>query len=141
VKFVIFFKSSKLHFNPSVSHATHAFQLVHLDVWGSFYTSLDSFKYFVTFINYFSRVTWVYLLKAKSEIFDCFKDFHMLITNQFSTHLKIIRSDNGTECRSKDMSHYLCFNILLYRLVVLVHPNKMGFLNGKIMIYLEKLMS
>jgi hypothetical protein len=83
----------------------------------------------------------VYLLKAKSEIFDCFKDFHMLITNQFSTHLKIIRSDNGTECRSKDMSHYLCFNILLYRLVVLVHPNKMGFPNGKIMIYLEKLMS
>jgi hypothetical protein len=57
----------------------------------------------------------VYLLKAKSEAFDYFKDFHMLITNQFTAHLKIIRSDNSTEYKSKDMSHYLCSNSLLYQ--------------------------
>jgi len=43
------------------------------------------------------------LLKVKSEVFEYFKDFHILITNQFSVHLKIIRLANGTKYMSKDI--------------------------------------
>jgi hypothetical protein len=43
------------------------------------------------------------LLKVKNEVFEYLKDFHMLITNQFSVHLQIIRLDNGTKYISKDM--------------------------------------
>jgi hypothetical protein len=93
-------------FSNPCTHTTHAFELVHSNVWGLFYTSLDGFKYFVTFIDDFFRVTLEYKLKVKSEVFDCFKDFYMLITNQFSINIKIIRSDNGTEHMSKDTSHY-----------------------------------
>jgi hypothetical protein len=50
----------------------------------------------------------VYLMKAKIEVFNYFKHFHILITTQFSTHLKIILSGNDTEYMSKDMSYYLC---------------------------------
>jgi predicted permease len=32
---------------------------------------MNGYRYFVTFIDYFSRVTWVYLMKNKSEVFDC----------------------------------------------------------------------
>jgi hypothetical protein len=88
VRSVIFSKSSKLLFNSSDSHVTRVFELIHSDVWGPFYTSLDGYKYFVTFIDDFSRVTWVYLLKAKSEVFSYFKDFDTLIANQFSIRLK-----------------------------------------------------
>ena len=58
-----FSKSSKLPFKSSVPQTTQTFEIVHLDVWRPFSTSLDGFKYFVTFIDDFSRVTWVYLLK------------------------------------------------------------------------------
>jgi len=105
-----FFKSSKLSFNNSTRHVSHAFELIHSDVWGPFDMSLSGYKYFVTFIDDFSRVTWVYLLKAKSDVFSCFQDFHILIKNQFFGHLKTFRSDNGLEYMSKDMTHYLYSN-------------------------------
>jgi hypothetical protein len=132
-----FSKSSKLPFNNSTTHVSHVFELIHSDVWGPFNTSLNGYKYFITFIDDFSRVTWVYLLKAKSDVFSCFQDFHTLIKNQFSSHLKTFRSDNGSEYMSKDMTHYLHSNGI--RLVILVHHNKMESLNGKIMICLKKL--
>ena len=53
-------KLSKLPSNPFISRDTHAFGLVHSYVWRPFYTSLDGFKYSVTFIDDFSRVTQVY---------------------------------------------------------------------------------
>jgi hypothetical protein len=75
-----FSKSSRLPFKSSVTQTTQIFEIVHSDVWGPFSSSLDDFKYFVTFIDDFSRVTWVYLLKSKCEVFEYFKDFHKLVT-------------------------------------------------------------
>jgi hypothetical protein len=109
-----FLKSTKLPFAFSMSKTTHAFELVHSNVWGRFYTFIDGLKYFVTFIYDFSRVTWVYLLKTKHDVFDCFKDFHLFTLNQFFAHIKILRSDNGTEYMSKDMSKYLRSNAMLH---------------------------
>jgi hypothetical protein len=45
MRFVIFLKSRRLPFTSLVSKTTHAFELVHLDVWGPFYTFIDGFKY------------------------------------------------------------------------------------------------
>jgi len=80
----------------------------------------------------------VYKLKAKSEVFHCFKDFHMLITNQFSTHIKIVRSDNGTEHMSKDMSHYLCSNGILHQTNCVGTPQQNGVSEQKNHDLLEK---
>ena len=51
--------------------------------------SFDRYRYYLhysmlLFVDDYSRVTWLYLLKLKSDMFDAFKDFHNLITNQFS---------------------------------------------------------
>jgi hypothetical protein len=54
---------------------------------------MNGYRYFVTFINCFSRVTWVYLMENKNEVFHCFKDFH--------------RSNNGTECTNRMLGEYL----------------------------------
>ena len=43
------------------------FSLIHSDVWGSSRVStLSAKKWFVTFIDYHTRVSWVYLLREKS---------------------------------------------------------------------------
>lgn len=45
------------------------FSLIHSDIWGPSTTvSLSGFRYFVTFVHDFSRATWLYLLKHKSDV-------------------------------------------------------------------------
>jgi hypothetical protein len=40
--------------------------------------SMSRAKYVLTFIDDWSRYTWVYFLKNKSEVFECFRDFKAL---------------------------------------------------------------
>ena len=45
----------------------------------------------------FTRFTWFFLLKQKSELFVVFKYFKNLVKNQYSSKIKVIRSDNCGE--------------------------------------------
>jgi hypothetical protein len=42
-----------------MSRANEMFELVHSDVWGPTIESFDGNKYFVTFVDDFSHVTWI----------------------------------------------------------------------------------
>ena len=64
------------------------FMLVHSDVWTCPITSISGMKYFVTFIDCYSRMTWVYLMRHKDEVMSCFR---------ISMHM----SKLGSKCRSK----------------------------------------
>jgi transposase InsO family protein len=84
------------------------FDLIHSDIWGHRSTnSMNGYRYFVIFIDCFSRVTWVYLMKNKSEVFACFKDFHRSIQTQYEAVVKVLRSDNGTEYTNRIFGEYL----------------------------------
>jgi len=41
--------------------------------------SLGNFLYYVTFIDDFSRKTWIYFLKTKDEVFNKFQEFKALV--------------------------------------------------------------
>jgi GAG-pre-integrase domain len=63
-------KRIKLSFSLSKCKSKKYFELIHSDVWGpALVESFNGFKYFVIFIDDFSRTTWLYLLKNKSEVF------------------------------------------------------------------------
>ena len=51
----------------------------------------------VTFIDYYSRFTRVYLLRNKDEAFDMFLSYKAEVENQFDRKIKRIRSDRGGE--------------------------------------------
>lgn len=56
------------------------FMVVHSDVWTI--TSISGMRYFVTFIDCYSCVIWIYLMKHKSEVLKCFQIFiHLLGIN------------------------------------------------------------
>lgn len=57
--------------------APSPFALVQTDVWGLSRTvsTLES-RYFVTFIDDFSRCTWLFLMKNRSELFSIFEQFY-----------------------------------------------------------------
>ena len=44
--------------------------------------SLGKSMYYVSFIDDFSRNTWIYFLRNKSEVFDKFKEFKAMVENQ-----------------------------------------------------------
>ena len=62
------------------------FELVHTDVWGpSRIESTLGFRYFVTFIDDYSRCAWLFLMKTRAELFSIFQKFHAEVQTQFNT--------------------------------------------------------
>ena len=54
-------------------------------------------RYFIKFIDNFSRFTYVYLMRNKDESFDMFKRYKTEVENQNGRKIKILRSDRGGE--------------------------------------------
>ena len=73
-----------MHLSPRVNkQASAPFELVHSDVWGPYpVLSPTGFKYFVAFVDDFSGVTWLYLIKSCSELFSHFSAFCAEIQTQ-----------------------------------------------------------
>ena len=133
-----FAKSCRLPFKTSLSQTSHIFEMIHSDVWGPFSASIDGFRYFVTFIDDFSRVTWIYLLKTKCEVLECFENFHALVTTQFSAKIKILRSDNGSEYMSHNMTNYLNSNGIMHQTSCVYTPQQNGLAERKNRDLMEK---
>ena len=58
--------------------------MIHCDVSGPMpTTSINGSRYFLTFIDDYSRFYWVYFMKQKSEVFEIFEVFKALIENSF----------------------------------------------------------
>jgi len=68
--------------------------LIHVDVWGPYsLSSIHGQKYFLTIVDDYSRYTWVFPLKQKSEVVKILENFVVFIQTQFETPIKVIRSD------------------------------------------------
>jgi histone deacetylase 1/2 len=78
-----------------VSH--HPLDLIYVDVWGP---TLDSFgrkDYYVSFIDYFSKFTWIYLIRHHSKVLNIFHQFQALIERRFGQKIITSQSDWGGE--------------------------------------------
>jgi transposase InsO family protein len=67
---------------------------------------LNGEEYFILLVDDFTRMTWVCLLKKKSEAFECFKIFKELVENEAELRIKCLRSNNGVEFTSKEFNLY-----------------------------------
>ena len=84
------------------------FDIVHSDIWGpSRISTTLGFQYFVTFIDDYSRCTWLFLMKNHFDLFPIFQKFYVEIHNQFGVRIKILRSDNAREYLSSSFTHFL----------------------------------
>ena len=73
----LFGKQSRKRFpKESMTRAREPLQLIQSDVCGPFSSLFFSKNcYFLLFIDDYSRKTWVYFIKEKSQVFECFKIF------------------------------------------------------------------
>ena len=80
---VLWGRTSGSLFQQSEHKSKEPLDLVHSDVCGPMSVhSFSGYSYYVTFIDDYSRKTWIYFLKAKSEVFERFREFKSLVENQ-----------------------------------------------------------
>lgn len=105
----------------------HAFQLIHMDLWGPFhYVTYNGERYFLTIVDDFTRATWVYLLHSKLDTLSMIKNFVILVETQFSTTIQIIRTDNEAEFFSNDCSVFLTSKGILHQSSCAYTPQQNG---------------
>ena len=107
-----------MHLSPRViKRASTPFELVHYDVWGPCpVLSSIVFKYFVTFVDDFSRVTWLYPMKSLFELFYFyFSAFCVEIQTQFHVSIQTLRSDNAKEYLSERFQSFMLQNEILHQ--------------------------
>ena len=77
------------------------------------------FKYFVTFEDDFSHVTWLYLMKSFFELFSHFSAFLAEIQTQFHVTVQTLRNDNVKEYLSEPFQSFILqYSILHHTLCV-----------------------
>ena len=128
------YESCQLGKNTRVSFPKHLdqwtkfpFKLVHTHVWGPSRTeSTLGFRYFVTFIDDYSRCTWLFLMKTRTELFSIFKKFHAEVQTQFNTSICILRNDNAKEYISGPFSSFLSSHGILHQSSYAYNPQQNG---------------
>jgi hypothetical protein len=59
--------------------------------------SVKGASYYVTFIDDFSRKTWIYFMKTKDEVFSHFREFKAQVENMTRRKIKVLRTNNRGE--------------------------------------------
>jgi hypothetical protein len=89
------------------SRQLQSFELVHTDIWGpSRVKNPKGFQYFVIFVDDCSRMTWLYLMKERSEFPHVLSTFYNEICVQFDKRIKILRSDNALEYTQSSVASF-----------------------------------
>jgi transposase len=86
-------KAHQLPYPKSTSRSSAHLNLIFSDVWGLAIDSFGNKKYYVSSINDFSKFTWIYLLRHRSEVFTFFQEFECMVERMFNRKIVAVQSD------------------------------------------------
>jgi hypothetical protein len=78
-----------LSYSVSFSHSSVPLELFFY-VWGPAIDSFGCKKYYVSFIDDYSKFTWIHLLHSKSKVFKYFIEFQRLVGRRFDRKIIIV---------------------------------------------------
>jgi hypothetical protein len=91
----------------SMWRASNILQLVHADICGPINPVSNGKKgYLITFIDDFSKKTWVYFLMEKSEALSTFKSYKARVEKETGFYIRSLRTDRGGEFTSQDFTDF-----------------------------------
>jgi histone deacetylase 1/2 len=90
-------KSHQLPYPVSTSVSTVPLEQVFSDVWGPAPVSVNKHLYYVSFIDDYSKFTWIYLLKKRSDVYQVFLNFQQLVERKFNRKIITMQTDWGGE--------------------------------------------
>ena len=79
----------------------------------------------MSFVDDYSRTTWLYLLKERSKVPIVFESFFNEIKNQFDVFIQILQSDNALEYYHSNLTNFVRKMKLYIKLLALILHNKM----------------
>jgi hypothetical protein len=125
-------KNVKGSFPSSDNRSKEILDLIHSDVCGPMtVASVNGYLYYVLFIDYHSRKTWIYFLKNKDGILAKFQEFKAQIENQTERKIKILRSNNGGEYTSKEFNGFCIEEGIKREFPVPYNPQQNGVVERK----------
>jgi histone deacetylase 1/2 len=93
-------KSHKLYAPLSNTTYTKPFEVIHADLWGPApFVSHNGYNYYISFVDTYTKYTWIYFLVQKSDALKAFNQFLTYIQNQFKASVKALQTDWGGEFR------------------------------------------
>ena len=99
-------KYAKATFHKKENRAVEILDRVHSDVCGPFYTTSPNNRYYVIFVDDFSRKCWIYFMQKKDQKFSKFCELKALVEKDTWKHVKALRSDNGGEYISNEFNNF-----------------------------------
>jgi hypothetical protein len=69
---------------------------IHCDLMGPFlHPSISKVRYVLTFLDDYSRCTWVFFLRKNLEVFENLKEFKELVETQLRRKIESLYTNNG----------------------------------------------
>ncbi|GJS84429.1 putative ribonuclease H-like domain-containing protein [Tanacetum coccineum] len=116
--------SCKSKTENSISLPLH---LLHMDLFGpTFVKSLMKKMYCLVVTDDYSRFTWVFFLATKDETSGILKSFITGIENLVDHKVKVIRCNNGTEFKNREMNQFYEMKGILRQFSVARTPQQNG---------------
>jgi hypothetical protein len=83
-------KSHRKPYFSSSNKSSKPFMVIHFDIWGlATISSMSKARYFITFIDECTWMTWVSLLHKKSDASTAFQEFINQVKNQFQKQIQV----------------------------------------------------
>ncbi|XP_074290879.1 uncharacterized protein LOC141617597 [Silene latifolia] len=125
-------KHSRTPFNRQVHRASTLLELIHSDL-GDFRNTMSrgGKRYYITFVDDFSRYTKVYLLSTKDEAEQKFMIYKAEVENQLDLKIKRVRSDRGGEYDGYPLKKYCEENGIIHEITAPFTPQQNGIAERK----------
>ena len=119
-------KHAKKPFKSIISRKTELLELIHSNL-AYFKNTVRSGgkKYYIAFVDDFSRYTKVYLLKSKDEAESMCLKFKVEVENQLDRKIKRFSSDRGSEYSTNTLEDFCENNSIIHEVSALYTPSKM----------------
>ncbi|GKA24911.1 putative ribonuclease H-like domain-containing protein [Tanacetum coccineum] len=93
--------------SKTVSSISQPLHMLHMDLFGpTFVKSLMKKMYCLVVTDDYNRFSWVFFLATKDETSGILKSFITRVENLIDQRVKVIRCDNGTEFKNKEMNQF-----------------------------------
>ena len=101
--------------------------LVHSDLIGPIRpASQGGREYILTFLDAKTKMSWVILLKKKSEVSEQFRNWKAMVELQSGKKIKCLRSDNGGEYLSHQLTDFIHDAGIVHQTTIPATPQQNG---------------